>query len=97
MVSIDSDITKSEVVLELPINVNQRQSTSDDVNSDVIDVKNDVNDVNKSLAERVLTLIANNLKISIAEPACATEQSCRVDVAPRDILGHPWNVRTFVG
>ena len=42
-VTIDSDITKSEIRFELPINVNQRQSTS-----------NDVNDVDKPLSELVL-------------------------------------------
>ena len=63
-VYINSDITKSEVVFELPINVNQRQSTS-------IDADN----AEKSLPERVLTLIEANKRISIAELANSTNQS----------------------
>lgn len=63
-VTIESDITKSDVRFELPINVNQHQSTS-----------NDVNDVEKLLPERVLTLISAYSHISIAEIAEATNQS----------------------
>ena len=63
-VTIDSDITKSEIRFELPINVNQRQSTS-----------NDVNDVDKPLSELVLTLIGVDSHISIAEIAQTTNQS----------------------
>lgn len=63
-VSIESDITKSEVRFQLPVNVNQRQSTS-----------NDVNNVEKSLPEQILTLIGDNPHISIAELARATKQS----------------------
>lgn len=63
-VYINSDLTKSEVVFELPINVNQRQSTSTDVNN-----------AEKSLSERVLTLIEANKRISIAELANSTNQS----------------------
>ncbi len=63
-VYISSDITKSEVVFELPINVNQRQSTS-----------NDVDNAEKSLSKRVLTLIEANKRISIAELANSTNQS----------------------
>lgn len=66
-VSIESDITKSEVRFELPIGVNQRQSTSNNVN--------DVNDVEIPLSERVLKLIGTNSCISIAEIAEATKQS----------------------
>lgn len=63
-VTIDSDITKSQVRFKLPINVNQRQSTS-------INVK----EVDSELSERVLTLIDANNRISIAELAKATGQS----------------------
>lgn len=63
-VTIESDITKSEVRFELPINVNQRQTTSDDVD-----------DVEKTLSKRVLTLIDANANMSIAEIAKATNQS----------------------
>lgn len=63
-VTINSDITKSEVEFALPINVNQRQSTSEDVN-----------DVEKSLEEQILTLIESNKKISISELAIKTGQS----------------------
>ena len=63
-VTIESDITKSDVRFELPINVNQHQSTS-----------NDVNDVEKLLPERVLTLISADSHISIAEIAETTNQS----------------------
>lgn len=63
-VTIESDITKSDVRFELPINVNQHQSTS-----------NDVNDVEKLLPERVLTLISADSHISIAKIAEATNQS----------------------
>lgn len=63
-VTIESDITKSEVRFELPINVNQRQSTS-----------NDVYGVEKTLSEQVLMLIGVNAKASIAEIAKATNQS----------------------
>ena len=63
-VTIESDITKSEVRFELPINVNQRQSTS-----------SDVDDVGKTLSEQVLTLIGVNANMSIAEIAKATNQS----------------------
>lgn len=63
-VTIESDITKSEVRFELPINVNQRQSTS-----------NDVDDVEKIPSEQVLTLIGVNANMSIAEIAKATNQS----------------------
>lgn len=63
-VTINSDITKSEVRFELPINANQRQLTSIDVN-----------DVKKSLSDRVLTLIGANTIMSIAEIATATNQS----------------------
>ena len=62
--SSELNITKSEVVFELPINVNQRQSTS-------IDADN----AEKSLPERVLTLIEANKRISIAELANSTNQS----------------------
>ena len=60
-VTINSDITKSEIRFELPINVNQRQSTS--------------YDVEKSLSEQILKLIDLNVHISIAEMAEATKQS----------------------
>lgn len=63
-VSIDSDITKSEVIFQLPINVNQHQSTS-----------NKVDDVKKSLPEQILTLIGSNPKIKISELADQTNQS----------------------
>lgn len=63
-VTIESDITKSEVRFELPINVNQRQSTS-----------SDIDDVGKTLSEQVLTLIGVNANMSIAEIAKATNQS----------------------
>ena len=65
-VSINSDITKSEVIFELPINANQRQSTP-----------NGVNDVEKTLEEQILALIGANNKISIAALAAATNQSKR--------------------
>ncbi len=63
-VTIESDLTKSEVRFDLPINVNQRQSTS-----------NDIDDAEKSIAEQVLTLIGVNTSMSIAEIANATNQS----------------------
>lgn len=63
-VSISSDITKSEVIFSLPINVNQRQSTS-----------NDVNNVEKSLSEQILTLIEADERITIADLAKNTKQS----------------------
>lgn len=63
-VNISSDITKSEVIFSLPINVNQRQSTSIDVNS-----------VDKTLLEQVVMLIETNRKISISELAQLTSQS----------------------
>lgn len=63
-VNITSDITKSEVVFDLPINVNQRQLTSSDVKTE-----------KESLAQRVLTLIEANEHISIAELAKLTNQS----------------------
>ncbi len=65
-VSIDSDITKSEVIFKLPIHANQRQSTP-----------NGVNDVNKSISEQVMALIASNNKITISAIAEATNQSKR--------------------
>lgn len=63
-VSINSDITKSEVVFQLPINVNQRQSTS-----------NDVIDVSLTLSEQILTLIKADCTISISDLAKSTNQS----------------------
>ena len=71
-VTIDSDITKSEVRFELPINVNQHQSTSE-LTSEL--TPNDVKDVDKSLFEVVLTLISNDTRISIAQLASDTKQS----------------------
>lgn len=65
-VIIDSDITKSEVRFELPINANQRQSTP-----------NGVNDVDLSLEEKVMALIVANNRISIAEIASRTGKSRR--------------------
>ena len=67
-VTIDSDITKSEVNFELPINVNQRQLTSQ---STSITVKG----TNKALSERVLMLINDDPNISIAQLAKSTNQS----------------------
>lgn len=63
-VTIQSDITKSEVTFDIPINVNQRQTAP-----------NDVKDAEKTLSERVLTLIGTNNRISIAEMAQETGQS----------------------
>lgn len=63
-VTIESDITKSEVTFDIPINVNQRQTAP-----------NDVKDAEKALSERVLTLIGTNNRISIAEMAQETGQS----------------------
>lgn len=69
-VTIDSDITKSEVRFELPINVNQRQSTPKST-------PNGVNDVNSPLAIAVMALIVANNSISIAEIASSTGKSRR--------------------
>lgn len=84
-VTIDSDITKSEVTFELPIKVNQRQLTSTDANqrqmtsNNVKDQRqmtsNDLVDVKKALSEQVLTLIRADSHISIAKIADATNQS----------------------
>ncbi len=60
-VTIESDITKSEVRFELPISVNQRQSTSINVSA--------------PLSEQVLMLIGVNNRITIAELAMSTGQS----------------------
>lgn len=65
-VTIDSNITKSEVRFELPINANQRQSTPDGVN-----------DVDLPLEDRVMALIIANNRISIAELASNTGKSRR--------------------
>lgn len=54
-VSINSDITKSEVIFELPINANQRQMTL-----------NDAKNGEESLQERILALIESDNRISIA-------------------------------
>lgn len=69
-VAIDSDITKSEVRFELPISVNQRQSTSEST-------PKGVNDVNSPLATAVMALIVANNSISIAEIASSTGKSRR--------------------
>ena len=73
-VTIDSDITKSEVRFELPINVNQRQSTP---KSTPKSTPNGVNDVNSPLAIAVMALIVANNSISIAEIASSTGKSRR--------------------
>lgn len=65
-VSITCEITKSEVVFDLPINANQRQLTP-----------NGVNDADKSLKEKILALIGANNKITISALAAATNQSKR--------------------
>lgn len=65
-VTINSDITKSEVDFMLPINANQRQSTP-----------NNFNDVEMTLLERVLALIKNDKKISISQIAERIGQSKR--------------------
>lgn len=65
-VSINSDITKSEVEFTLPINANQRQSTP-----------NDVDDVEISLTKHVLALIEKNNKISISQLSERIGQSKR--------------------
>ena len=65
-VSIESNITKSEVVFELPINANQRQSTPIGVNN-----------TDLPLADRVLALINADDKISIDSLAKSTGQSRR--------------------
>lgn len=57
---------KSEVIFDLPINANQRQSTP-----------NGVNDAEKSLKSQVLTLIGANNRITISALAAATNQSKR--------------------
>lgn len=62
-VTINSDITKSEVDFTLPINANQRQSTP--------------NDAKMALIERVLTLISENNQISISKIAAEVGQSKR--------------------
>ena len=67
-VTINSDITKSEVIFELPINVNQRQIN-------VKSTSNDVDDVKKPLIKQVLTLIDVDNSITIAELAKKTAQS----------------------
>ena len=69
-VAIDSDITKSEVRFELPISVNQRQSTSELTPTGV-------DDVNLPVENAVLALIAANNNISIAEIASRTGKSRR--------------------
>ena len=69
-VTIDSDITKSEVRFELPINVNQRQSTSQSM-------PNGVNGIDLPLETKVMALIVANNKISIAEIANSTGKSRR--------------------
>lgn len=66
VVTIDSDITKSEVRFELPINANQCQSTP-----------NGANDVDLPLEDRVMALIVANNQISIAEIANSTGKSRR--------------------
>jgi len=63
-VTINSDITKSEVKFWLPVNVNQRQSTS-----------RDINDVEKTLSEQIMALIEHDKYISIAALAKNTGQS----------------------
>lgn len=57
---------KSEVIFDLPINANQRQSTP-----------NGVNNAEKSLKSQVLTLIGANNRITISALAAATNQSKR--------------------
>lgn len=65
-VSIESDITKSEVVFELPLKIIQDQSTS-----------NKPIEVDLSLAERILALIAGNNMVTIRELVQATGLSRR--------------------
>lgn len=65
-VSINSDITKSEVIFELPINANQRQSTP-----------NDAKNGEESLQERILALIEDDDRISIAALSDMVNQSRR--------------------
>ncbi|MDD5871215.1 MAG: putative DNA binding domain-containing protein [Bacteroidales bacterium] len=80
-VTIDSDITKSEVRFELPINANQRQLTPNQRQLTTRLTPNstptDVNGVNLPLEEKVLALIITNNKISIAEIASSTGKSRR--------------------
>lgn len=63
-VTIESDLTKSEVRFEIPNNIKQHQTTSNDVNS-----------TEKSLSEQVMMLIGINNKISISDLAKSTNQS----------------------
>lgn len=65
-VTIDSNLTQSEVKFELPINAIQRQSTPFGVNPDDVPIE-----------QRVLALIKSNNLISIAQISSSTGQSRR--------------------
>ena len=66
-VSINSDITKSEVRFELPINANQCQSASELTSNQRQSTSDDVEYAKKTLFELVLTLIDRDSHISIVK------------------------------